>query len=83
MPKFLTALFWKSIPKLWRVKVKCMTNAEVSHLLYCIGQESALAYQKMPLLCAFCKIAYPPQFDITQSGLSSVPTNAAPSMKDI
>jgi len=53
-----------------------ITESEASDLLYAIGQESLIAFKKMPVLCALCGVPYPPQLDATQSGSPSVPLNA-------
>ena len=62
--------------------VSSMTEAEASDLLYAIGQESLIAFKKMPVLCALCGVSYPPQLDASKSGSSSVPLNAATPLKD-
>ena len=59
-----------------------ITESEASDLLYAIGQESLIAFKKMPVLCALCGVSYPPQLDATKPGYSSVPLNAATPPKD-
>ena len=89
--------FWNFAPWHGLLEVQHLTEANVSDLLYCIGQESSLAHQNMSDLCALCGIAYPPAQDPTNSapattgcespittppGQASVPINAAPPTKD-
>ena len=73
--------FWDMVPWQSLLEIHHLSEPGVSDLLYCIGQESALAQQNMPILCALCGVAFPPVQDLTQPGLASVPTNAAPPTK--
>lgn len=77
MQRFFYPNFWDLVPWQSLLEIHRLTEPGVSDLLYCIGQESALAHQNMPILCALCGVAFPPVQDITQPGLASVPTNAA------
>jgi hypothetical protein len=78
----LSFLARQLLPWSAQVAVGNMTESEASDLLYAIGQESLIAFKKMPVLCALCGVSYPPQLDTTKSGSSSVPLNAATPPKD-
>ena len=69
--------FWDLVPWHSLLEVHHLTEPGVSDLLYCVGQESALAHQNMPILCALCGVSFPPIQDLTKPGFASVPTNAA------
>lgn len=71
-PNFWDLVDWQGLQE-----IEQLTEPGVSHLLYCIGQESDLAHQNMPVLCALCGVAFPPLQDLTKPGFASVPTNAA------
>jgi hypothetical protein len=66
-----------SIPWALQLQISCMTDSDVASLLYCIGQESELAYKKMPILCALCGVPYPPALNLSENGSGNVPSNAA------
>lgn len=77
--QFIAPHFWDDVPWSSLVDIHNLTHANVSDLLYRVGQESDVAQQQMPILCALCGIAFPPVLDST--GLASVPSNAATSVK--
>ncbi len=73
---------WLVAPWSAQVEIINMTESEVTELLYVISQESETAYAHIQVLCALCGVASPPELSSSNTGHSSVPSNAATPLKD-